>query len=64
MSKKVMVTIGRSSGPITDVMVESTFDEEDIATVKDTLAMVNKASGNKERWWIVLDNGDEVVPLL
>lgn len=61
------IRIGRTSGPCTDVVVESDdFDgvkRGELELVKDVLAMVNKVSGNKEGWFIqVGEEGPIIVP--
>ena len=48
------VAIGRNSGPVTDLQIESDFTLDQLEIVKDVLMMVNKASNNKERWYYVL----------
>lgn len=60
----MIVRIGRSTGPCTDEVVESDFqDAEPIELIKDVLAMVNKVSGNKEGWFIQIgEEGAIIVP--
>lgn len=53
----MIVSIGRSNGPCTDLQVESDFSEEQIETIKDVVAMVNSATGNKEEWYVIVDGG-------
>jgi hypothetical protein len=56
MITKQTVGIGRTNGPCVDIEVEAEFTPAEIEIVKDTLAMVNKASGNTEGWFIRIDN--------
>lgn len=49
------VKIYRTSGPVTDEAVTSTFDPHEFEIVKDVLAMVNKATGNKEGWCVEVE---------
>lgn len=58
----MMVRIGRSSGPMTDQVVESEFTAQEIEVVKDVLGMVNKVTSNKEGWFVQVNEGPIVVP--
>lgn len=61
----VNVKIGRTSGPCTDVEVESDFDLDDPETIdiiKDVLAMVNKVTGDKDGWYVVVTDGRIIIP--
>jgi hypothetical protein len=57
------VRVGRCSGPCTDKEGEALFTDSEVEVVKDVLKMVNLASNNKEKWYLVVDDGDIVVPV-
>ncbi len=57
------ITIGRTSGPSTDTVSHLNIKETEFETVKDVLACVNAASGNKEKWYVETDEGI-IVPYL
>lgn len=59
----MLVEIGRSSGPCTDKPVEMEIAAGNIDLVKDVLAVVNRASSDKESWYVVID-GKMVIPVL
>lgn len=58
------ITIGRLSGPVTDLEISSTFEPSDLDIIKDTIAMVNKATNEKEQFYVIVDDGDTIVPTL
>lgn len=53
----VTVKISRSSGPCTDLVVESEFELAQVDLIEDVIAMVNKATGGREEWYLVV--GDD-----
>lgn len=62
MATLVKVEIGRTSGPCTDEEVQSYFRPEEVDLIKDVVAMVNKATGDKEGWYVRVENGPSIVP--
>lgn len=60
----VTVSIGRASGPNTDVEVASDFHPEQVELILDIVAMVNKASGNHERWYVIVGDQPSTVPVI
>lgn len=60
---EVAVTIGRLSGPSTDLDLESDFKESEVKTIADTIAIINSCTNNKEAWYYAID-GKIIVPQL
>ncbi len=58
----VTVHIGRTSGPCTDMEVQSDFYASELSTIEDVLAMINRVTDDKERWYIRVDDGPEKIP--
>ncbi len=59
----VEVKIGRLSGPCTDKEAVLYYETaEHVGIVKDTLAAVNAASNGEERWYVIVDDGDTIIP--
>jgi hypothetical protein len=57
----MVVRIGRTNGPSTDIEVTTAFDPDQINLIKDVLAIVNMVSNNKEQWYIATDE-KEIIP--
>lgn len=51
----MIVRIGRSSGPVTDLPVESDFGVHELELVKDVIAMVNRVTRDREGWWVEVE---------
>lgn len=46
------IIIGRTSGSCTDRDIKLTIQPEELDLVKDIIAVVNRASNNKEKWYV------------
>ena len=60
--RMISVSIGRNSGSSTDRSMSASFTESELEIVKDTLAIVNAATNDKEQWGITLDDGTTIIP--
>ena len=45
------ISIGRTSGPCTDICLDVDFEPDEINVLGDVLAVVNKCTNNKEGWY-------------
>lgn len=61
-TRTVKVLIGRTSGPPNDHEVGSELFDHEVDLFKDVIAMVNKVSEDKERWWVEID-GERTIPI-